>query len=465
MVLDVRFSNSADSFVDALHSEIVAGSGNLNSWIKRVHAEGGIDSLFRLESWLRGLRSFFDLGHIPLGGTERPDLVARDFSAEVRVVRVALQACERYACDVIRVGSVEKLEFEEFVEAQMRKDNMLDYHMGRIVEQLTPMDSLSRLLECLNDFRVLIDSFKSAPQLDYQLFLSLGRCFRRDLKNCRYIDMLLCQRFRLQYDIVENRELSALLRGIAEEQFRRNAALAFLYLFRFLKYLALVSSDMDLDRPLQSDLVLFSLLHEEISHFADFLRNRFPKGREIGPDLRSTSELMAYSLKSESQKILDRELAFVSQERDASAVRLKVETSYELLCNCCHTSIIGLAQAIDKDFDVGALFPSRAGPLLKSQELRNNLWNLRQYLVEVLENGGESDAVSIMEHIVSFMETSLRSLRYDNWEELERFSDLLAGSGGLRETRMQIRKLVRFLEDLVQEVSKHHNRPFPEMIS
>ena len=64
-----------DSFLEALHSESIAGSENLSSWVKQVQERQGIEILFELETWLKGLRSFFDIRHLPLSESERSGLL------------------------------------------------------------------------------------------------------------------------------------------------------------------------------------------------------------------------------------------------------------------------------------------------------------------------------------------------------------------------------------------------------
>lgn len=454
MPKETRIHSGQDSFLDALHSEIISGSENLAAWIKHIHAQGGIDDLFRLETWLKGVRSFFILEHLPLSGAEKSALVNRNFAPEIQIVYQALHVCEAYACEVIKLGSADRLEFEEFIEAQMRKDSILDFHIGRIVEQIAPMDSVSQLLESLNDLRIMIDAFKSQSHQSYQLFLSLGRCFRRDLKNCRYIDMLISQRFRLQYDLVDNKPLTDALHSIEDEQVRRNVALALLYLFRFLKYLKLISKELGQDRPLRRQLVIFALLHEEMGHLSDFLKSRFLKGREPGQALRNAAELIAYSLRMESQRLRDRELVFVAREIDASPIYTRIENSHGLLRNCCQSCIVTLIQAIDKGFDCAALFPSRAASLVEAEKLRQDLWNLRQFLVDMLNNRAELDSNKIIELLTSFKDASLHSLMYRDWEEFDAFLDSLALSSNFIEIRTQMRKFVGFIETLTQEVSK-----------
>ena len=447
-------SSYRDSFLDVLRSEIIAGSENLASWIAQVHNRGAIDGLFGMETWLKGIRSFFNLENLPLGNEEKADLLNRNFAWEIKIVRQAVQICEAHACRVMEPENNDKVEFEQFIENQMRKARILDFHISRIVEQMTPWDSISQLLESLNDFRITIDALKEKTHLDYQLFLSLGRCYRRELQNCRYIDMLMSQRFRMQYDHIENKYLTDVLRSIPDNSFRRNAALAFLYLFRFLKYLGFVSLDLKRDRPLRQNMVIFSLLHEEMGNLSDFLKAHFIKAREIDGSLRSAAGLIAYSLQTESQRVINTELVSMSREMEPANIYARMENSHGLLSSCCQSAILTLAQAIDKSFDATVLFPFRAEHLATAEKLRKDLWELRQWMADVLQNREELDTSRIIARFTSFKDTSLRFLMYRDWHEFESFLDALTTTSSFIEIRTRMRKFVSFLEALIQEVSK-----------
>jgi hypothetical protein len=459
---ETRSRSAQDSFADVLHSEIASGNENLTAWIKQVQEQGSIESLFQMETWIKGLCSFFRMEHLPLSPAEKGEIVTRSFAPELAIVRQVVVLCESCACEVLRLKTGDKFEFEDFLDNQMRKDRLADFHIARLVEQRTPRDSVSQFLEFLNDFRVTLDAFNEFSVRDYQLFLSLGRALERELKNCRYIDMLLSQRFRMQYDFVETQALGSVLRSIPEDAVRRNFALALLFLFRFLKYLELVAADLKLDRSLKHHLVVFALLHEEIGVLSDFLRARFLKGKEPANTGRNAAELVAYSLKTEAQRVLDRELVFMSRESDPVQLYTRMENSHGLLRSCCQSGILALIQSIDKSFDATVLFPSRADSLISAEKVRQDLWDLRQWLSDVSSSQEELDSNKIIERLSAFKDHSLRYLMYRDWAEFEGFSDALAIAANFIEIRTHIRKFVHYLEMLIQEVSKRsvfHDKP------
>jgi hypothetical protein len=445
-------------FTDALQSEIVAGSENLATWIRLIHSQGGIEDLFGLETWLKGIRSFLNVEHLPLAESEKEELLSRSYSSEIKIIHDAVQICEIHACSILNMGQTEVFESDKIIEKQLTKERIHDVHINRLLEQLTPIDSMSYLMDALNDLKISIDAFQHLLNPGYQIFLSLSRSYRRELKNCRYIHMLLSQKFRLQYDVIDNKSLSETLRSIQDEPVRHNLALALLSLFRFLKYLKIVFLDMQQDRSLRHHLIIFSLLHEEMDNLSKFLKARLIKGKKSSQSLKGASELVAYTLKNESSRVISKELIYLSRETEPSNIYTRIETSYNLLLNCCQSSILSLVHAIEINFDAESMFPRRADRLLASERIRQVLWNLRQWMMHLLDNDNVvPDTNKILERLTAFKEKYFQSLAYSDWAEFEGLFGKLAISNNPKELRIQIRKFINFIESLIQEVTKHTN--------
>jgi len=450
----LKSPKTRNSFLEALRAEIVAGNEHLSSWIKHIHSHGIIDSLFGMETWLKGIRSFLNVEHLPLADSEKEDLLSRSFLSEIKIIRNAVQISETYACDVINVGHAETFELEKVIEDKLRKEKILDSHTNRFLAQITPVDSLSQLLDSMNDLRISIDAYQRIPNPGFQLYLTLGRSYRQELKNCRYIDMLMSQRFRIQYDLIDNKALMEVLRGIKDEQVQRNVALAMLYIFRFLKYLKFVSGDLEHDRPLRHHLIIFSLLHEEMENLSNFLKARMLRGKDADRELKNAADMVAYSFKTESRRVINKELVFVSREMEPANIFARIENSHGLLLNCCQSGILNLVHAVDPNFNDQCLFPKRVERIAMGDQIRQDLWSLRQWLIEISENETVPDVNKIIERLTSFKEKSLPSLMYRDWAGFESFMETLAISNSSNEIMARMRKFINFIEDLIQEVSK-----------
>jgi len=449
-----RTKNAENTFLEALRYEIAAGNDSLSSWIKSIQSSGYIERLFELETWLKGVRSFLNIEHLPLAEAEKEDLLNRSFLSEIRIARQVIQMCEDLACTLLAASPPDSFEIDALIENQIRKDRIMEWRIGRFLDQMTPGDSVSKLLDSLNDLRISMDAYRKLPNPGYQLYLALGRNYRQELKNCRFIDMLINQRFRIQYDLIDNSKLTEALRSISDELTRRNAALSILYLFRIFKYLDLVHEDLVRDRSLRHHIVLFSLIHEEMANISSFLKKNFVKGKEISQGLRNAADMAVYSLQTESRKVPFRELLLVANETDPKQIYTRIENSHGLIRNCCQANIIYLVSAIDNKFDEASLFPRREARIEAVETVRRGLWDLRKWLMQIMENETAPDFNEIIDRITGFKDTHSSSLMYRDWVEFENFVETLTVCNDSGEILANIRKFLDFIEDLIQEVSK-----------
>jgi hypothetical protein len=454
MVIEVKTRVAQDSFLEALRSELAAGSEVLTSWIAKLQNKGGVETLFEFEAWLRGLCAFSNCRNLALSEEERATLVTRSFAPEIRIFRLALQECECCAIQLCRLGQDADLEADAQIETQIYQTGSLDSQVNRMLEQSTPMESLAEMLESANDLKVVLDAINDPRELDFEIFLSLGKTLQRSVRNCRYIDLLLSQRFRLQYDRMDNSSLSAVLRSIPEDHLRRKVSLSLLYFYRQLKYLKLISTALNDDRPLRRYLVIFALLREQSELLRDFIKSRFLKERQGNAKLRKAAEMILHSLKMETQRTFEHELLGLSGESDAAVIYARIENGHGLLRNCYQSCIVTLVQALDPGVDGRVLFPSMMQGFQQGQALREALWDLRQDLKSELEKMAGLDLTRILDRLAQFQESSLRYLMYQDWGEFEDFSESLITAGNEMEVRVLLRKFVSFLEVLMQEVSK-----------
>ncbi len=443
-----------DSFLSALRYDWTAGSEVLSSWIVHLQAKGGIESLFELEAWLRGLRAFSEASNLPLSDKDRAALITRNFAAEIHIFRLALQECERCAMQLCSLGQDANLGSFEKVETQIYKMGGGNLEINKMLAQYTPTESLAEMVESIQDLMVMAEALSDPAQQDFRTFVSLGRMLQRDVRNCRYVAMLLGQSFRIQFDRRDNTALKAVLRSIPEEHVRRSVSMALLYFYRNLKYLRLISAALHEDRPLRRFLVIFALLHEQAGILADFVKSRFLKERQGGSRLYGAGELILHSLKMETQRTFRRELLSLATEKDAAAIYARIENSHGLLLNCYENNVVTLVQAIDPSVDAQALFPEMIEGARHGQALRKDLWDLRNDLKSELDKAEGLNLSGILDRITQFREASLRYLMYQDWGEFENLSEFLITAGSDVEARVLLRKFVSFLEVLTQEVSK-----------
>ena len=445
-----RAGATLDDFADALRSEFVAGAEILGGWTQHVHSRGEGRKLFELESWLRGLRAFFEPANLPLHPSDRERIVERDFSRELEAACDVFLISETLAAAVARVGQPDQIEFGSFLEAAMQRERNLDHHHERVLEQASPLDSLSRLIEMLGDLRNLAEG---AGSCRLERFLAVGRTYRKLVGECRYVDILLSQRFRPLTDRIDSVPLANAIRAVREPVLRRAVTLILIHAFRLLNYVEIIRMRLAEDRPLSPTVVLLCLLSEEAQTLSASLRSATLQSRLSSPRLRSTVDLSLRSLREVRQRVLERELAG-GLTTDIPGLCERVENASGLLANCFQTTVVGIAQALDRSIEVRAVFPFLEERQAVAQRLQQDLWNLLVSVRAVSEQRGEQGLDLLLEKINGFRATSMRDLMYRDWANFERFSDALVVVRDSAELQLQLGAFIAYLDGLVAAVSR-----------
>jgi hypothetical protein len=439
-----------DAFASALRPDSAAGLKRLSNWINCVQASGRLEELARLEIWLRGLSAFFSPEHIPLTAAERADIADRDFAAEARVARRAIQVAEFHAANLLSPAPGIGNGMPGIGEVSEKSRSRGKAAALPTPEEQGPIDSLMRLLEILNDLRVLFDTFPARRHFPYQHYLALGRLYIHSLKDCRYIDMLTAQKFKPQYDLVENAALNTLLRRIGEDRLRQNVATVLLHLFQLQRVLQVPGAAFGGEAPLRHYLAVFALLHEEMQRLGSFIRSRFGKKAEITTQLRSTMGWICESLRVGARRAIEHELALVAIETSAPVMASKMARSYDLLQGCFQGCTVSLAQTFEPWVGWSDLFADTPASAIASHKMHRDLWDLRLYVQFLIGKSNVSDLEGCMERLVAFKETWLQYFADSDWEEFERLSGILVHARSEREFHEMLCGFSSFLETLAE---------------
>jgi hypothetical protein len=456
---EIRTTTTLDDFADAVRNELAAGSEILGGWIQHVQQRGQGERLFELECWIRGLRAFFDPARLPLLPAERHSIVDRSFGRECRTATGVFLVCEGLAAEVARVGQPEKVEFGAFVEGALRRERTIDHNLDRVLEQPSPIDSLAHLVESLSDLRVLADG-EGPCGLDR--YLGLGRTFRKILSDCRYIDILLSQRFRPQTDRVDSPPLANAIRAVREPVLRRHLTLLLLHVFRLLRYVGVLQNHFKQDRPLSPTLVLFALLDEECAQLTMSLGSTSLRNRLSTQRLKNAVDLALHSLKTTRSRVMEQELPGILA-LDIPGEFARMENASGLLGYSLQTAVVSIAQALDRNIQARAIFPAMEERQATAQRIKQELWNLLQSVRGAIDPKGGSDVNVLLDKLTAFRSTSMRDLMYRDWAEFERFSDALVTAADPVEMRGRLRELASYLDRLITAVSQRGVQKEPSL--
>jgi hypothetical protein len=339
----------------------------------------------------------------------------------------------------------------------------MDQNLEMLLMQPTPEDSLALLCESLCDLRVLIDDLIRLPNVSFQTFTSMGKLLNREIKRCRYIELLVTYKFKPQYDRIDNQRLAGIVKGVENDLLRQDIAKVFLEFFRLLRYLDFISADLSHDRPLKDTLVIFSLIKSETQLLIEFMETRLLKIAELTSTVYNAIDGCIYALQMDMKKVFGRELVGFVTLTQAPPIYAKVENSHGLLRDCFQQSVVSLVQIFEQNFEGTELFDSFHTKLDQSMRLRLDIWRLLSAIRKFEPEPEQSKIAAVIEQMALFRDSSLKYLMYKDWDDFEKLMDEAIACRTLEEFLKVVHVFSTFLEALLGQVNMRAvlaNHPF-----
>lgn len=445
-----------------------SGRSSLQRWLDTIRREHKTNYLFELEMWIKCFDRFFRVKNHPLSEQELKDIVRRDFSEELKIVRNVTLRMSYLANEIMSEDSIGIKRFSNYIEGQLKRAHSMDNSIDMLLQQPTPEDSLTLLNESLADLRVLIDELTRLPNVSFQTFTSIGKLINREIKRCRYIDLLVAYKYKPQIDCIENPRLAAIVKSIENDMLRQDIARVLLEFFRLNKYLDFISNDLSQDKPLKDSLLIFSLIYSEAHLLVEFLDNRLLKIPDLPQNIYNAIDGCIYALQMDLKKVFGRELVGFVYLRQAPPIYAKVENSHGLLRDCFQQSVVSIVQIFEPNFDGTQLFESFQTKLEQSLRLRLDIWKLLCQIRKFEKDPDESRIPTLIDHMAVFRDTSLKSLMYKDWDDYEKLMEETIITRTLDEFLKALHVFSTFLEALLGQINMRAviaNHPFdyPEL--
>jgi hypothetical protein len=405
-------------------------------------------SLSELHIWQLALRSFFNLSNHSLSDAERAEIVSRDFSPELKIVRQVLRRS--------LLLSLNCTADEPPASFEMDDSNAFD----NISLNAAAPDALTQeehsplvpLINALSDLCRMCESALSA-KVDFQMWASVEQIVRRELEHSQFIDLLerrLCAGNLL---LLKHPELHKLTERITPDTLAADMSAIFSQLMQMLEQLRLVETLLRQDAPLKQTLAIFTLVHEETRALVDFIEKRASHAEEIDGAVFDALDCTGYAIGVELTRVFGRELVGLASLRQSPAIYTKVENAHGLLRDSFQQSLVSLVQVFDPTFDGANFFQSFRSRLEQSLVLRRDLWRLLQLVLQAEQDRDRRPLRPLLERLDAFREGSLRFLMYKDWETYERFvAELLAARGAV-ELAPVLHRFGTYLEALFGQIN------------
>jgi hypothetical protein len=427
--------------------------GQMRQWMEQMAEAGKTADLFELEMWLRSFERFFRIRNQPLSERESKQLALRNWSEELRLVDQVLVRVVNLCTSLLTEEQVNHARFDKYVESFLKKDDVVDPYVEKLLRQATPEESLVLLREAFEDMHVVLTQLTRLSRIPYAAFMSVGKVIYREIRRSDLLALLIDKKFKPIHDRIDNANIAATIRGVAEGQKRKHAARVFLEFFRLLHYLEYADPARNNEEELKSTLLVFSLITAETRNLLAYLEKKVLPTLQEGTPLYELYDSFVYCIPLELKKVINTELLDISASRATDSIRARVENSHGILKDCFQQSVVQLAQAYSP-VEGGAIFGDFTAKLEQSVRLRDGLALLIKALREFQAAKDDTQAIRMKEEISRFYDTSMKYLMYRDWSGFELFFIEILKCTSIPALMQIAHRFETFLMTLFREVQK-----------
>jgi hypothetical protein len=428
--------------------------GQLREWLDQVGAAGRTQELFELEMWLRSFERFFRIRNQPLSEKESRQLALRNWSEELRLVDNVILRVVQLCTAILTEEQVNQTRFDQYVEGYLKKDDLIDPYVEKLMRQASPEAGLALLREAFEDAHLLLTDMVKLSRMRYATFAAVGRVLYREIRRSHLIALLIDKKFKRIHDRIANPTVAAMVRRIEDPLERKQAARIFLELFRLLHYLTYTDPNALEEGHLKNTILIFSLITSETRLLLNYIERRVLK--TIAPEraLYQIYDSLVYCLPLELKKVINTELLDISVSRQADNIRARVENSHGILRDCFQQSVVQIAQAFEADIRGEDVFPDFTAKLDQSVLLRDGLAGLIRAVRDFSERKDEAAAQRMREEISGFYDESMKYLMYRDWTGFEIFFIEMLKCNSQTALLQIAHRFETFLTTLFREVMK-----------
>jgi hypothetical protein len=438
----------------------------MRQWLEQMVIAGKTTDLFELEMWLRSFERFFRIRNQPISEREAKQLALRNWSEELRLVDQVVLRVVNLSTSLLSEEQVNHARFDKYVESFLKKDDVVDPYVEKLLRQTNPEGSLVLLRDSFEDIHVVLAQLTRLSRIPYSAFMSVGKVIYREIRRSDLLALLIDKKFKPIYDRISNPGIASMIRAIEDPQRRKHAAKVFLEFFRLLHYLDFADPARNREDELKSTLLVFALITAETRNLLAFLERRVLPTLEEGTALRDLYDSFVYCIPLELKKVINTELLDISASRQSETIRARVENSHGILKDCFQQAVVQLAQAYGPA-DGQDIFEDFTAKLEQSVRLRDGLATLIKAIRDFQGARDEAQAIRMKEEISRFYDTSMKYLMYRDWSGFELFFIEILKCTSLPALHQIAHRFETFLMTLFREVQKRailHDVPLaPEL--
>lgn len=401
-------------------------------WLRSVDLPDRDERLFELETTLKALDRFFNLENLPIN---QEDVIARDFSVEMRIAAAACRNVSRLARYLLR-EEASAFTFRSYIENRSPSDRARDAFHARHVAQDAPAESMYLLGAT---FQNLADAGQALTRLNsvsYPLFAAFGQMACRAIAENRFFNPMAGDHFHPSQDKMRNAVVAGIVRQIADKELKKQVSIALLALFRLMRYLDQIDVESEKRDDLRFSLLIFSLIHSESRALVHFLEKEIPaklaksRSRKMNVFFLEVADSLAFQFGMELRKVYQQMLKDLAGGGGVARLRSAVSSAEGVLRNFYEQSVVLIVQTFEPTVKGREIFPNFVSKVETSVRLREDVWVLNKICDAVEQRLGKANVtarefeavfVPLAQFIDYFSGLSFKFVRFSDHDEMENF--------------------------------------------
>jgi hypothetical protein len=473
-----------------------------DQWFAKLGVERKAELLFELEVILKGLACFANPRNHP-GPPRHTAIVAIDFREPLLVARDGVHRSIAIARTLL--GQEERaFIFQRYLEQVTPEDTARSKFLRATSSQETPEEALLALRHGFTHALDVLDALVKQPKVTFRAYFGILSMITREIGRNIYFNPIAALEFRPEFDRIKSREVLDLLGSVQGEEAHRLVALAFLALFRMIKYLDLVQAMASEASPGRAYLAL-AVLRSDVRALANHLRTHSGPQLSVGYErelfaassraviaryeqmlaeghrllgIKAALEGIAAKLRLELRRAFERDIPPIESPPPSAELRKRLIPAAEALRPAIQSTIMFLTKALGARLDAHFVFDDLAAKREMGERLRRDVWMFAQIVrgfaakaavVRAPLQGERSDRWAgvesfrfVQEFLAYFRAMGYPLLRANDYP---RFDEFMAAMSSLEETDLldpsrlstavrECEVFYKFLMDLFESISK-----------
>ena len=426
-----------------------------DNWVSAVKKKNK-DVFSELDVLLRALDRFFNVDNLPFS---REDVANRNFYDELSAARDTILRIVGLLETIIPEAKKNIYWFQKFAHSKFLNDKKRDALREELYKQDVPEKSLFLLYDAFINLKGIISDILKTEHIPYLTFTNMGQIVGREIRENIFFSPFRHD-LNPEFDVIENREVSRVVREIRDGEVKKCTSMILLYLFRFLRYLRFADTSTRFG-SLSSSLLIILLLRSEFTVSLAYFDRATRTVKDAG--FRAFLEMISYQVEMESKRVFLQELREIFRNKSPQYLKGKIENSHGILKNLAEQSIVQIVYFFRPDVKGNEIFDAFVTKLEQSLRLREDVLILNRFLA-LMEEGPNERRLHVFDAMKNFMlyfqSFTFKLLRYDDYEEFVSFfnkvlaftRDEVSGKGFDR-MRDKFRQFGIFTETCLRQIS------------